>query len=40
VADGTVVIGISRVVPFGRAGDAHREMEARRTTGKALLAVQ
>jgi NADPH2:quinone reductase len=40
VADGTVVIDIGSVVPLDRVADTHREMEARRTTGKTILAVK
>jgi NADPH2:quinone reductase len=39
VADRTVQIDISRVVPLERAADAHRDIEARRTTGKTILTV-
>jgi NADPH:quinone reductase len=40
VADGTVVIDISSILPLDKAADAHREMEARRTTGKTILAAR
>jgi NADPH:quinone reductase len=40
VADGTVVIDISSILRLDKAADAHREMEARRTTGKTILAVR
>jgi NADPH2:quinone reductase len=39
VADGIVHIDIGTVVPLERAADAHRDMEARRTTGKTVLTV-
>ena len=37
VADGTLAVRIDQQFPLERAADAHRELEARRTTGKALL---
>jgi NADPH:quinone reductase-like Zn-dependent oxidoreductase len=40
VADGTVIIDISSAIPLERAADAHRKMEARRTTGKTILVVR
>lgn len=39
VADGTVTIDVTREVPLARAADAHRDLEARRTTGKLVLTV-
>jgi NADPH2:quinone reductase len=36
-ADGTLRVRIAHEFPLERAADAHRELEARRTTGKALL---
>jgi NADPH2:quinone reductase len=37
VADGTLTVRIGREFPLAQAADAHRELEARRTTGKVLL---
>jgi NADPH:quinone reductase len=37
VADGTLKVRIGREVPLAAAAEAHRELEARRTTGKVLL---
>jgi NADPH2:quinone reductase len=37
MADGTLRVRIAHEFPLERAADAHRELEARRTTGKALL---
>ena len=37
VADGSLSVRIGREFPLTQAGDAHRELEARRTTGKLLL---
>lgn len=37
VADGTLTVRIGREFPLGAAAEAHRELEARRTTGKVLL---
>lgn len=39
VADGTVTIDVTREVPLAGAADAHRDLEARRTTGKLVLTV-
>jgi NADPH:quinone reductase len=37
VADGTLKVRIGREFPLAAAAEAHRELEARRTTGKVLL---
>lgn len=37
VADGTLQVRIGREFPLAAAAEAHRELEARRTTGKVLL---
>jgi NADPH2:quinone reductase len=37
VRDGSLNVRIDRKVPLAEAGDAHRALEARRTTGKVLL---
>ena len=37
VADGSLVVRIGREFPLEQAAEAHRELEARRTTGKVLL---
>jgi NADPH2:quinone reductase len=37
VRDGTLRVRIDREVPLARAGDAHRALESRGTTGKVLL---
>lgn len=37
VADGTLHVRIGREFPLADAAEAHRELEARRTTGKVLL---
>lgn len=37
VQDGTLRLRIDHQFPLARAADAHRELEARRTTGKVLL---
>ncbi len=37
VADGTLEVRIGREFPLAAAAEAHRELEARRTTGKVLL---
>jgi len=37
VQDGSLRLRIEHQFPLARAGDAHRELEARRTTGKVLL---
>ena len=37
VRDGSLNVRIDRAVPLAEAGDAHRALEARRTTGKVLL---
>lgn len=37
IADGTLRLRIDREVPFAHAGEAHRALEGRRTTGKVLL---
>jgi NADPH2:quinone reductase len=37
VADGTLRVRIAREFPLAEAAEAHREIEARRTTGKVLL---
>lgn len=37
VRDGSLDVRIDRAVPLGEAGDAHRALEERRTTGKVLL---
>jgi len=37
VADGTLKVRIGRELPLAAAAEAHRELEARRTTGKVLL---
>ena len=39
VADGTVRIEVSSVLPLARAADAHRAVESRSTTGKVVLDV-
>lgn len=40
VADGSVRIDISSVLPLERAADAHRALESRRVTGKTVLEVR
>ena len=37
VRDGSLDVRIDRAVPLAEAGDAHRALEERRTTGKVLL---
>jgi NADPH:quinone reductase len=37
VADGTLKVRIGREFPLAAAAEAHRELEARRTTGKVIL---
>ena len=37
VRDGSLKVSIDRAVPLAEAGDAHRAIEERRTTGKVLL---
>jgi len=37
VRDGSLKVRIDRAVPLAQAGDAHRALEERRTTGKVLL---
>jgi NADPH2:quinone reductase len=37
VAQGTLKVRIGREFPLASAAEAHRELEARRTTGKLLL---
>jgi NADPH2:quinone reductase len=37
VADGSLRVRIGRELPLAQAAEAHRELEARRTTGKVLL---
>lgn len=37
VSDGSLDVRIDRAVPLAEAGDAHRALEERRTTGKVLL---
>ena len=37
VAEGTLEVRIGGDFPLAQAADAHRELEARRTTGKVLL---
>lgn len=37
LAAGEIEVPVSRVYPLAEAADAHRELEARRTTGKLLL---
>jgi NADPH2:quinone reductase len=37
VADGTLRVRIARELPLAEAAEAHRDIEARRTTGKVLL---
>ena len=37
VRDGSLRVRIDRAVPLGEAGEAHRALEERRTTGKVLL---
>jgi NADPH2:quinone reductase len=37
VADGSLKVRVDREVPLANAGDAHRALEARETTGKVLV---
>jgi NADPH:quinone reductase len=37
VRDGSLKVNIDREVPLVHAGEAHRALEGRRTTGKVLL---
>ena len=37
VRDGSLDVRIDRAVPLAEAGEAHRALEERRTTGKVLL---
>jgi NADPH2:quinone reductase len=37
VADGSLSVRVGCEFPLEHAADAHRELEARRTTGKVLL---
>jgi NADPH2:quinone reductase len=39
IADGSLRVRIGRRYPLAQAADAHRDLEARRTTGKLLLDV-
>ncbi|MBO0780219.1 MAG: zinc-binding dehydrogenase, partial [Ktedonobacteraceae bacterium] len=40
VAHSQVKIDITEVLPLDQAGEAHRRLESRNTTGKLLLRVQ
>jgi NADPH2:quinone reductase len=40
IANGHVRIDITNILPLEQAGEAHRRLESRATTGKLLLRVQ